>query len=369
MMSLRSLGSAEFGRRCGAPLAGIVFSSLFASAIVSAMGCSLVLSPSRRQASDAGVLDTPSVDAPLADTPSVDAPRDVDPTVDTGPDAGSDGGAACPADLECAPAAPAGWSGPVVLVSGAGDAAPPACPSTAPSTAFATRSGASAAPTTCNCSCTPPATGLTCGSATLGRSTSSCLTIPTAIATLADGECRGVTMPNTGGWTVSRPPFSAPGTSCTAVPATVIPPVTWTASHRGCGFGTPTSCGAAAACAPTRLTGQRLCVYVDGEASCPSSFPDQLSTAEDVTDTRGCAACSCGGVTGMCSGSVTLTNGCPGTLFVSEVSVAGCTAAFSTSGVSATADYTATASCPPNAPSPTGTTVPTTTRTVCCLPE
>ncbi len=353
------------------------------------MGCSLALAPSRHQTGgdvDAAATDAgpegdagPGHDAgPTPDAgPDHDAaPDDAGPDHDAAPDdagstdAGSDAGPSCPTDLVCAPAAPAGWTGPIVLVSGSGAAAAPACPGGAPATAFTTRSGLTAADATCGCSCAAPPSGtMSCGTGTLRTSGSMCLTIGSTIATFANGECRSLPgLPSSGNWTLSRPAFTSTG-ACAPSPATTVPPVVWDASHRACGFGTPTACGASSVCVPSRAAGQRLCVYVDGDAACPSGFPDLVSTADDATDTRGCSACTCGSVSGSCGGAVDIANGCPGTILTARVSVAGCVAASPTTGVSGTATFTASGACPPSSPAPTGGVVPTTPRTVCCAAD
>lgn len=327
----------------------------------------------RRSPHDAGRSDAQSFDAQVL----ADAARSDGGPIDGGSiDSGSnDGGAAdasapCAVDFVCEPAAPGGWSGPVVVVTRAGEGASPSCPSNAPSTVFATRSGINAPPAACECLCAPPpAESLACGSATI-YSSSSCITIGRSVATLADDTCTTLSLPTTGTWSLNAPPFSArAGASCTAMPATTVPPIDWAASHRGCGFGAPVGCGDARVCAPRRSPEERLCVYVDGEATCPAAFPELLSTAEDATDSRGCSACSCGAVEGRCGGYIDITDGCPGRLLHERINVGACQTASSIPDGWANTSYTPTASCPPSAPTPVGTATLTMIRTVCCAAD
>jgi hypothetical protein len=145
-----------------------------------------------------------------------------------------------------------------------------------------------------------------------------------------------------------------------------IPPPTATASHRACTVPSPTTCGTSMVCAPTPTASQPICVYIDGAATCPSAFPVSHSTGQGVADTRGCSACTCGSVTGMCNAVVTLENGCPGSTYYGDVVAGACTPAFSVPGSRATADYTPVGSCPPSSPSPTGAATVMSPRTVCC---
>jgi hypothetical protein len=212
---------------------------------------------------------------------------------------------------------------------------------------------------------------MTCGSAqivTYGGDF--CITIGTTHATIGDGACMAIApLPVSGQWSVTRPPFSS-SAGCTAVPDTTVPPLTWEESHRGCGFGAPTTCGDDEVCVPERDAGQRLCVWVEGDATCPATFPERLDTAEDATDNRACGTCSCGSVSGMCGGAVSITNSCPGTLLYSRISVAACQDAESLpTPMHASGGFVPSATCPPSTPAPTGAATPTMPRTVCCATD
>ena len=333
-------------------------------------GCSLVLDPHRYQRD--GGQSGHDGGLPISDGGLPVSDAGLPPDASHTPDAGShDGGGGCSApDQSCIPSVPAGWSGPVLLLSSSGDMAPAACPDFAPSTAFVAHSGLTAPSASCGCDCAEPsASQMSCGPVTV-RSTSTCFSISgsSVIATVGQDSCNSVSggMPSSGQWTASASTFSATG-GCDPQPRVDVVPIQWDASHRGCGFGAPPSCGGGV-CAPAPQSGQRLCVYVEGEATCPPDYPAALSTAEDVNDARDCSACTCGDIDGACSGSVAFTNGCSIPLLYAAISLAGCTAASAQPLPHyLQANFSPSGSCPPNPVSPTGAAEPTGTRTVCCL--
>lgn len=360
-------------------------SGLALLAICALAGCSVVLDPSRHQDGagdvDGGTRDAGGgddggggpADGGSSDGGGGDAGGDDD---GGGPDdGGTDAGPPCPGALTCEPAAPLGWNGPIVLVTGAGDAAPPGCPAMAPVTAFTARSGLDAPDATCGCTCTPPSAGqMSCGSAQVTSHTQmGCITVGINRGSVANGGCMQLSsLPDTGYWSVSMPSFSTSASGCTPAPEVTVPAPSWNASHRGCGFGTPTSCGSEQVCVPPRADGERLCVWVEGDSACPAAFPARVETAEDVTDTRTCSECTCGSITGSCGGSVSLASGCGGGgshVLYARLNVSSCAAAVAGTPPSAYASgsYTPTASCPPSTPAPTGSTSLTTPRTVCCV--
>lgn len=266
----------------------------------------------------------------------------------------------------CRAGAPPGWSGPIVLVTGEGEVPPP-CPAAAPVTELVTRSGWSASAATCGCQCAAPlASQMSCANASL-RTSSSCGVTGSSHAGVAGSECKSIaTLPSTGAWSASTPAFSASGT-CAAQPTVATEPVAWAASHRACSAGTPAEC-AGGICAPPLGQGQRLCVYVEGEVACPAAFPEQLLTAQDVSDQRGCSECTCGSIVGSCSGSVQITNGCGGSTLLHQVIALGaCTSARSISGSHyLQGAFSPSGTCAPSEVSPIGALEPQGLRTICC---
>lgn len=301
-----------------------------------------------------------------------DAPR-ADAGDDAGRDAGADAdppepidGGSCAAPFTCRPATPPGWNGPIVLVSGPGAAAAPICPGSAPTTAFVTRSGWSGEPATCRCACADPsAAQLTCSAASL-RTSSSCSGGSTH-TTVAANQCKSISaLPSTGSWLASAVTFTGAGT-CAPQPTVATPPVEWAEAHRGCASGPPIAC-AGGICAPSVEEGQRLCVYIEGEASCPIGFAERILTAEDVLDERGCSACTCGAVEGACTGAVQITSACSGTPTLhASIPLGGCTSARAAAGTHhLRGAFSASGSCPASAVSPEGELTPQQVRTVCC---
>lgn len=301
-----------------------------------------------------------------------DASLDV-PEVDTATDVPDD----CPSNFECAQDVP-GWIGPVIVVSGPGADSAPACP-TATRSEFIAKSGLVTPAAECSCSCeAPDPTGESCGPITVIVSTSGDCTTGRMLRETyeSDGQCESVgslTVP--GGWTVTESSYRPrSGSVCTPISSTNVEPAAWSLSHQACGFDEPTTCSLGT-CAPERTEGERLCVYVDrDEAECPAPFSDRISTAEDVNDDRSCLECTCGRVTGQCSGSVSLVNGCDGTnsvLLEGGRCQEGLPGLVRSHGISEIEVMRSSVGCPAAEGSnePQGTATPTRVRTVCCLPS
>lgn len=352
------------------------------------LGCSIVLAPSRRHgdgqdasadaaASDGGIRDTgtdagsmpdagPMPDAWTPDAWMPDAALPVDVGVDAhvidaaSPDAGPECGA-----LECSAAAPASWNGPIVLVRQAGDTAP-ACPSGTTS-AFATHTSLSASPAGCTCGCGAPSALGSCSGTVEIRSNTTCTTGLGSVR-VGDATPSCNTLSRSGSyWSVVPPPYTpAPGATCTPVPSVSVPPATWGESLRGCGFGSPASCGTDGVCTPMLGAGQQLCVWSTTTTTCPGAYPNRVDASDAFSDDRGCAPCTCGTPTGSCTGSVDLSQSCTGILY-GGINVGACGPIPPGTGViGATSYVTPSAVCPPSAPSPTGSATPTGTRTICC---
>lgn len=339
---------------------------LLGLALGTVAGCSLVVDPGPLQGGPPADDDAGSDDAGHED-----AGRDAgqDAGQDAGHDAGRtepiDGGT-CAAPFTCRAAVPPGWTGPIVLVSGPGDETAPICPGTAPTTAFETLSGWSGEPATCRCTCAEPAAHqLTCSAATL-RTSSTC-SGGSSHTTVTANQCKSISaLPSTGSWLASAVSFTGTGT-CAPQPSVATSPVEWAQAHRGCTSGPAIACDGGI-CAPPIEEGQRLCVYIDGEASCPLGFPDRVLTAEDVLDERGCSECTCGVVVGSCTGSLQIASACSGTpLLHASIPLGGCTSAGTAAGTHhVRGAFSASGSCPAGTVFPEGELIPQQVRTVCC---
>ena len=356
--------------RLSSTLAGL---AVFAAAAVGP-GCSLALDPGRHQrgidgGSDTGTPDTGNIDTGTPDSNAPDTGVADTNVADTGT---FDGGGTCAAGFQCTAPAPPGWNGPVVFISGPGSDAAPVCPGAAPATEFETRSGADARAASCGCTCDEPdASQLSCGAVTV-RTASNCIIFGgTVVTTVGEGQCVATGgLPSTGSWKASSSTFSATG-NCTPNPTETVPPVTYAMSHRGCGFGAPVACGAGVCSPDISGASARLCVWVDGDATCPAgTYSDRITTAEDVTDTRGCSECTCGAIAGSCEGEINVVSGCGGLpLLRAQIPVGGCVAAsLEPLPHNLSGSFSATASCPASRTGPTGGTEPVNVRTVCCQP-
>ncbi len=280
------------------------------------------------------------------------------------------GGSACGNAASTCKTAPPGWNGPVVLVSAASPTAP-SCPALAPSSVLTAHSGLAAPAAQCGCSCGTPTKGqLSCSNVTLGYA-GDCFTPPTILATLSSSlDCAMLTssLPTTMvAWLVGAK-FGATG-SCTFQPSKTIPAVSWSTMRSACAL--PESCSGSGKCVPPLNGGQQLCVYVAGNATCPSDYPNPLTASTGYEDTRGCTACTCGPITGSCSGSITLQNdGCAGYAAPIATLNLGCQAV--QSGIDPgynsvrALDVIADGGCTANPTTSTGTATETGMQTICC---
>lgn len=206
-------------------------------------------------------------------------------------DSAADAIVPCGNQAECAPAAPSGWTGPVVLYNGAGPA--PACNGGA-SSVFDGMGNLSAPPaicTMCSCggasaSCADPVMTLydepTCTSTATGTVTASasCGAIFAAAVTVAAPALTGSCPPGT----------SAP---------TVTPP-SWGTVARACPVSGGSGCSGGAMCVPSPPASNAVCVMQPGAATtCPAGYPDGPSIFyQGVNDTRGCSDCACSAPSG-----------------------------------------------------------------------
>lgn len=219
----------------------------------------------------------------------------------------------------CAPAAPAGWSGPASLTAGADDA-PRGCPETL--TPVAGGSGAlSAPPATCAaCSCGAPSGGVCgVGSTILYASNNVCSgEIETVVEPLTPNDCHtfSISDPSTQAFGEVVPvdtPGSCPpaGGGETVSPATFAEPALLCTDSAGVGCGDQVCVPAA----DEPLT--QICVFADGDVACPAG-PYSVKTVvfTGIDDTRGCTPCACSSATAeSCGGTTNLftNSNCNGT--------------------------------------------------------
>ncbi|MEM9188073.1 MAG: hypothetical protein AAGF12_02765 [Myxococcota bacterium] len=273
---------------------------------------------------------------------------------------------ACPADFDCVANAPAGWMGPVILVTDTPDIIPD-CPSDAPMSEFAARSGLTAPDAECQCTCDSPAE-LSCTPVSLYSGTA-CLPMGMSEqATVESQMCETFSVVIAGrNWRASE--SSVVAGDCNPNPTQVVPPSTWQASHRACSFGTPSACGPGI-CAPALETGERLCVYVTGDsATCPAGFEDRIITGEGVADDRRCEDCECGPFEGTCNGDILVSANCDLiSTRIATIPLGTCGTYDIPGSAAARGGFTPSGGCTPQGGSRAGTAAPAIPRTVCCTP-
>jgi hypothetical protein len=266
---------------------------------------------------------------------------------DAGPDASADGpppDAAPDAPIEgctgqCLPNAPTGWSDPVLLAVGEAGMMQ-GCPAAAPSVTYEGHADLQWEPPICGaCSCAPSDGNCELpASFTASTSNTACPNDGPGVWVTSwdppsgwDGTCSaldpvpGTAVCGPASSNCVRSVMIAPPKiedSCAPIPPAppVITPTTWSKVALGCVSGTSGACAdPGTTCATAGAEGFRQCVFHEGEVDCPSFSPYSARTVVygGVDDTRDCAACACGPVTGStCSVTVSIyANGaCAGQL-------------------------------------------------------
>lgn len=277
---------------------------------------------------------------------------------------------------ECA-LAPAGWSGPVIFLTGT-EESPPICPGSAPTASFQAFSGLNVGEPACDCSCeSVPLAAQSCGNVQLGLRGAPCGVVPDLLQGVAiQNQCNPMTgTMQPGGpyccWAVGPSVWIA-SEDCASQLAADIPPIVWEAAHVACAL--PTGCQTSGACAPTLEPGQELCVYADGDVECPAAFPDKLATSGGANDTRACSACTCGEPAGSCSGEIRIRDGGCGGGFPSELvrlDINAChipsDALFGVESIAVDGFFAPSGgACAASTSEPEGSVTTTEARTVCC---
>jgi hypothetical protein len=252
--------------------------------------------------------DAAGVDAADAGTHADAGPPDAGDAAADGPTFQPD---ACAGSTTCAPTAPNGWTGPLVLWEGSGDAQPGCSSNYVP--VFDGGTGLSAAAAQCTCSCGPVA-GSSCGSVTAQFGTGGCTSGCGTSTTLPIGSCTSIQTSTSAcgtGAGVSLSGSTATGGSCQADASAAISPPAWTNAALACAPSaqSPLGCPAGQVCIPAAATPfePHFCVLRAGSNSCPSPFVRQSLYYGGVSDGRGCGPCACGAPTGVdCNSATTI---------------------------------------------------------------
>lgn len=277
-------------------------------------------------------------------------------------------GSAGGCDGVCIPEAPVGWQGPVVVHEGAD--APPPCPGDFPALVHdELYTGLDAGDATCDCDC-GDVVGASCGAATLEQAGNLCngnVFDPNQWS-LAPLACVAVNA-TAGNYFAIEPALHTAGASCSPMTTEQIPPPTWSASIRSCAMPASDTCEDGT-CAPTLATEfDAVCIWIDGEASCPQGPYAAPRTAHaDFVDDRDCSACSCADPQGVCAGEIVFTDGMcgGGAILVDAIPADSCGSLGDSAGYARWVPEI-DADCAPSGGALQGGVEPTGTVTFCCL--
>lgn len=269
-----------------------------------------------------------------------------------------------------------GFGGRAAVVRAAPGASP-TCPAGWTEIARGGTGGVTASPATCTaCSC-GAATGGTC-SATLDRYLDGgCGTSIGAIAVAGDANAGCVDVLDTPvGSIAGLSDESASGGTCPAsggVP-TVPDDALFAEEIVVCELPAGAGCTLPAVCTPMPAApfDPLRCVYKLQGGSCNqlAPFTTEVELDRTIVDTRGCAACTCGGATGQtCTASTTVyaTNDCAGGNAVAPHD-GSCVGAALTVGSYRTTPVFAGGTCAPGGGGPAGGVGSDDAMTLCCLP-
>jgi hypothetical protein len=161
----------------------------------------------------------------------------------------------------------------------------------------------------------------------------------------------------------------------------VVPPVAWGTLGLVCTSGASGTCASLdETCGPAGAAGFQQCVYQSGVADCPTDtgpYTEQHVFFQDVDDTRGCSACTCGPVVGSsCAAVVSIySDGACRDFVAGDTITPSATApcldvppGSALGSVSADAGPYVSGTCQASDAGPTGSAQGTMPATFCCVP-
>jgi hypothetical protein len=240
--------------------------------------------------------------------PASDTETDSDET-----DAGStDTGTSelCPPTHACIPDIPTDWNGPVIrAMSSASSATRPECPETWPDVATEVFSDLVAPAATCGCEC-GPAIDVSCDPTLTIRNygaTPTCSDVVPSTFVITSSGCN--LLPNTVAgstyWTAD--PVQSVGGSCEPLSEVALDDAQFETRLLACGGAELLNgCATGNVCAPASVEGfeSSLCVWREGDHTCPSSYARKELLFRDIDDQRGCQQCTCGDPRGLCNSAL-----------------------------------------------------------------
>lgn len=285
-------------------------------------------------------------------------------------------------NFRCIAAAPAGWSPPFALYTGAVTGAP-SCPTDAPLPALDAYNGLTGvAPAVCG-SCTCVASKIGCNKVTgtayqnancSGGCNSFNSTVQMSDGTCGDFDC---TNGNESSIYVPLPTVSATCTPQAPKPTVTKPPTSWSGRALGCRAPTvaQVDCAAGEVCATKAPSpfASTMCISQSGNVACPAGIYSVKKGpyATGTSDTRDCTACACGAATGNCTATVTPYSApvvqCS-TAVAAPVNLPSCINRGTADKYLMKATPPGQVVCPASGGAPTGTVVSSGVVTVCCEP-
>jgi hypothetical protein len=237
--------------------------------------------------------------------------------------------------------------------------------------------GLSVDATTCGCSC-GAVTGVTCPSSAVLIERDNCTQFLFDPDTQAVGsDCVRVNAPVT--WpaftTSASPDLSS--AQCTATATESFPDPEWANLARTCSGAAGDACEAEGECVDAGGDFADVCIYQNGDLSCPGECPVKVLGRDGFSDTRDCAdTCACTDPQAACPGTVSFYSEsedtgfptCPGAVQATR-NVGTCADSPEISNPSAR--YTpagfVSQGCTASTPAPTGLVTPDGATTICCL--
>jgi hypothetical protein len=327
-------------------------------------------------------------------------PENTDAAVDAGPNATHDASATsdaewvpdvidpspatCDDGFACTPPAPDGWSGPLEVYDG--PTAPTTCGPDFEGPVFVGGSAPVANPAMCECTCDLPV-GVTCGPVTVpfypgstcpagGDCVEKAFTPSVCTRVDLTADCTAATT------SMVLPVSLATGGGCTPVPTKVVPPPAWSVAVSACisGLGNSQASDCTGGDICTRLPSPPyadICIAQAGiVAACPAGrYTDRRVYTAAFDDTRDCAACTCGAVSGAtCTSELDVFSSagaaptCPGAAQVIYPAPTSCSFIQKTGDFRLQATVADIGSCSASPPAPIGALTGAQPTTFCCLP-
>jgi hypothetical protein len=202
---------------------------------------------------------------------------------------GASTGTCASSDEICLPA-PAGWSGPVVVLEDT--SAPLPCGGNWSNEVFTAYQGPIEAPSECSgCECAPPLDGGCEVPEVTVYQSNTCAAVK-AVGSSGPG-CTA--LPNLGGSGISAAPANPTPGDCFPNGGDLTEgPISWAAQARLCDGAPAGDACQGGTCYPAPEGDARVCVYRDGEHECPPGYSNQHALHHGALDERTCTACQCG---------------------------------------------------------------------------